>query len=381
MSVLAKLANTKLARETGFGHFMHDSYQFLTQSYRYLFTYKYSRWGLGNRIELVYKELYRITKKYPYNIGVEISSTCPLNCEFCILKELKTYKKRKKIHMGFKEFKHIVNELSGFCNLLQLSGGEPILNNDIFRMLKYARSRNMPVLLASNAVLLTKEKSDKLLDNPPFGILIPYESPDKKTYEKIRKNAKYDTFMDNIKYLISEKKRRKQFYPIITLQMVLTKQNMKQKDTYHKSVTELGADYSSIKALGVWPEGSKSYKKKMEEHYVIDKRKTRISRHELDKNGKLKDVQIKKGMCPGTQMLYIGSGGEILPCFYVVANAVSQGNVLESNFKTIWDSNSYKKFRKKMYNGKAYKNYCNQCIGIGAVSELQKVKLMDGETE
>lgn len=204
----------------------------------------------------------------PHVIAIEPISHCILNCEFCMLQELKWWKYRRKPRMTFDEFKKIVNDVSWFTTEIQFCGGEPILNQDIFRMFQYCRDKDIYTLLTTNGILLgRRDNIEKIINEPPDKILLAYDSPEKEQYETTRrkissKRGDLEMLQENIKKLISAKKKSGQYYPIIILQMVLTKKNMDKIDFFWKSVKEFGADYGAIKALGVWPEGSLEYDKK-----------------------------------------------------------------------------------------------------------------------
>lgn len=160
----------------------------------------------------------------PTVIAFEPISRCFLEYEFCILKELKTYEVRKKFKMDFSEFKKIIDDVSYFTTDIQFSGGEPLLNNkDIFDMIKYAEEKQINTLFVSNAQLLTDENIEKLLDAQPSKMLLAYEAPDKKVYEKIRQKGNFEILKRNIINLIKEKNEKGYKKPIIISQMVVIK--------------------------------------------------------------------------------------------------------------------------------------------------------------
>jgi len=346
----------------------------LWMSFQLFVNYKYKKVPLSGKLRMIKKYFVQVYKGLPRILAFEPVSTCPLNCEFCILKSLRTFEKRKKVRMSFEEFKKIIDDISFFCTEAHFSGGEPILNNDIFKMFRYCREKDIFTLMATNAQLLDEEKIKSLLKDPPNIILLSFESPDKEVYEKIRKQGKFERLEKNIRDLISEKKKTGQFYPLIILQMVLTKVNQYQEKDYHSTVSAMGADFSSIKALGVWPEGDKEYVRKMEQEYIIDEREHPISRHRLDENGKLIPKKPRLGECPTRYTAYIGSGGEIYPCWYIVAQDFSPGNAVEQNFVNVWNGKTYKNFRKKMFDGTAYPSLCDKCIGINTKGIERRVK-------
>jgi len=346
----------------------------LIRTYTLFLKYESKGLPLKTKFHIMKKYFIQEIKGLPRDMAIEIISTCPLNCAFCIIRDIKTFEKRRKIKMSLKEFKKFIDDIAFFCTDLQFSGGEPILHEDVFEMFRYCREKNILALLATNAQLLNKEKIKLLLENPPHSILLAFESPDKKTYEKIRRFGNFEKLQKNIYELISQKRKTGQFYPIITLQMVLTKVNQYQEKYYHQVVSDIGANFSAIKALGVWPEGNSEYVEKLEREYIIDKKLHPISRHGLDKNGKIIYRERKKGECPLTQTAWIGSGGEVYPCWYIAAQKFSPGNAIDKNFVDIWNSKIYKNFRKKMWEGVAYPGLCKKCIGITACATVKRVK-------
>lgn len=338
-----------------------------------LIGYEFQNRSIKERIEILEKRKIQEKNGYPNNIAFEPISKCILDCEFCIIRDLGTWKYRRNTRMEFDEFKKIIDDIAFFTTDIQFSGGEPLLNKDIFKMLKYSRERNIFTLLATNAQLVGYSNNlEHIMEDPPDKMLISYESIEKETYETIRRKGKFNILMENINNLIEEKKRRKQKRPIIILQMVLTKKNMHQLDMFWYSVKELGADYGSVKALGVWPEGNEEYQKKMAQEFIVPKSESPISRHDIDDNGNIICYR-QLGECPAVKHCFMGSGGEVYPCWYIVTKMPSFGNAVDENFIQIWNSDNYTKYRHKMLNDWAHP-LCQKCIGVGASSEQRKMK-------
>jgi radical SAM protein with 4Fe4S-binding SPASM domain len=335
------------------------------------FSGMYEGLSLRRRLGILKKKLIQKMYGYPTIVAFEPISRCILDCEFCMLKTLETYAHRRKTTMDFDEFKKIIDDIAFFTTNLQFSGGEPLLNKDIFRMFRYAREKNIHTMLFSNAQLIGyKDNLQRLLDDPPDGVLLAYESIDKETYETIRKKGKHDVLVNNIRMLIEEKKKRKQRFPVVTLQMVLTKKNLHQIDLFWKSARAFGADYGSVKALGVWPEGTPEYEKKMIEEYIVSKDESPISRNEFDENGNM-IYPRRPGQCPAAEITYIGSGGEILPCWYILAKMEPVGNAVDENLAEVWRGEKYTALRYKMLNDWAHP-LCHKCP-IGAVADRRKL--------
>jgi radical SAM protein with 4Fe4S-binding SPASM domain len=142
-------------------------------------------------------------------------------------------------------------------------------------------------------------------------------------------------------------------------------------DDFIEECRKLEADYYSIKPLGLWPEGDENYEKIMVRDYLIPRSEHPISRHDLDENGNI--VYFRKpGMCQGVKHTYIASGGEVLPCWYIVIKAPIMGNAVDEKFVDIWKSEKFVKYRDKMLNDWA-NPLCKKCIGVPSRRKFVKI--------
>lgn len=307
-----------------------------------------------------------IQKKYqlPGAITFEVISTCILDCEFCILKDLKSWKYRRKTIMTLDEYKRIIDDIAWFAESIDFSGGEPLLHKDIFSMCSYAREKNIYTMISSNNQLLSRHDNlKKILLDPPDEIVIAYDALEKDVYEGIRRKGNFETLNRNLRDLIRLKKEKNAKAPLVTIQMVLTRKNRHMKDDFWKTAKDLGVDRAMIKPLGLWPEAGPEYDRKMVEEYIVPRNEEYISRHDIEGG---EPVFIRwPGQCPCAGLGFIGSGGEVIPCYYIIAKTRVMGNALEKGFFQIWNSKRYRDYRKKMLNSWA-NPLCKRCIGLSS---------------
>lgn len=109
----------------------------------------------------------------------------------------------------------------------------------------------------------------------------------------------------------------------------------------------------------------------MKRDYTIPCSQHRISRHDIDAQGNVTFFR-KPGECPGVHHSYIGSGGEVIPCWYILAKTPVMGNALDVPFLDIWNSPEYQDYRVKMVNEWA-NPLCHRCIGIGPKGMVRKL--------
>ena len=135
----------------------------------------------------------------PKILEIEIArGFCTASCPMCSIDETKynksvmTFEKLKTIIDNFGEdIKHIEKII--FCGL-----GEVLLDKQLEKKIEYVKSKGVDyVSIPSNASLLTKKTSLKLLNSGLNEVLIGMDSMKKKLFEEIRK----DLIFEEILYL------------------------------------------------------------------------------------------------------------------------------------------------------------------------------------
>lgn len=103
--------------------------------------------------------LYRISRffgirlyPYPFLAVINLTSRCNLKCDFCTA--YKGNKTNKHVHMSMSDFRFILRELkkNNFC-VITFSGGEPLLNKNVYKFAEMARKKGFFVNLSTNGVL------------------------------------------------------------------------------------------------------------------------------------------------------------------------------------------------------------------------------------
>jgi len=91
-------------------------------------------------------------------VDIQITGKCNMHCKFCC--------GAVKFYDGpnLETFKKIVNKLLKVgCTIIVFSGGEPLVKEDITKMIKYAHDAGLGVYLSTNGLLLPKNY-DKIKD-------------------------------------------------------------------------------------------------------------------------------------------------------------------------------------------------------------------------
>ncbi len=168
--------------------------------------YKVASKILGNKL-IVNNKLYQYlyNKKIAYSIrkfegimpSIEIGITnkCNADCIMCPHRNIKDFGT-----MTMKLYKKIIDDVVS-CGIKSINltfFGEPMLDPELSDKIKYATDMGIMVSFFTNAALMTKKRSIEILEAGLSSITVSMDSNNKETYEKIRKNCKYEIVKKNI---------------------------------------------------------------------------------------------------------------------------------------------------------------------------------------
>jgi radical SAM protein with 4Fe4S-binding SPASM domain len=295
----------------------------------------------------------------PTSIMIEPSNGCNLKCIMC---EVQQKKKDASKFLALSELKFILEQIPTIKELIFCGIGEPLLNKEIFSMIKYARERDIPfVNLITNGELLSQDIANKLLDSGLSQMHISLPGVTESAYQKIRNNPKstLEEFSKKIKYLASAKIERKLKLKII-LNVVMMKNNFNELERAVSFCKDIGADGICFVQLT-------TILGKNEDINIQNKRTISKSIAAIKETGKKKDLEIvfltgnDCGRCMQMwNFMMIHADGEISPCNGIMPTEnINVGNILKDNISDIWLSESYKDLRRKVRMGEL--RNCNYC--------------------
>lgn len=315
---------------------------------------------INNRAKLLFDFLAKKEKTggLPLEIGIEVINICNLRCIMCPYEEMVTRKTRPQGKMNDPLFKKIIDEVAPFAELIYLHGlGEPLLHPKIFEFIKYAKKKGLRVGISTNAMLLDKTKSRKLLDSDIDYVILAMDGATKETYEKIRVGGKFEQVEQNIRQFLQLKKERKR-KPFTVIQFITMAENEKEVGLFLKKWKGKGANVVRIKP--------------------------KIALKDKDKKGK---VKVTPYCFHIFRSLNVYWNGTVAPCCEDVHGRYLLGNVKKESLKELWNSKKMQNLRKKNFQGKREQiNICRTClypqptisqaIGILAIDHLTLKKIL-----
>lgn len=211
------------------------------------------------RVEMDFKKGRDKVKGNPYWVKIETSRVCNLNCPGCYAHGSEidpSYpdEKKTKRFMALEEFKTVLDQVKRTAFAVQLyDEGEPLLNPEIFDIIRYARKSNVGTVISSNFSMVLKDNDfEELVHAGLDHIVIGIDGSTQEIYEQTRVGGNLERVIDNTKKLMETKKRLKQKRPSVEIQFVQKPFNMHEMTTVEALAHQLGADVFTPVRLGVF---------------------------------------------------------------------------------------------------------------------------------
>ena len=306
---------------------------------------------LINPLSVIYNQLKFNAGDFPKKVQIEVTNICNARCSMCPLKDMK----RKTGYMDFELFKKIIDETSQhkLRRLILHIMGEPLLHPKIFEMVAYIKKKNpnQPVEFSTNASLLTRENSKKLIESGLDIINLSIDAISKKTYEKIRIGLDYETTMKNIYSFLELLGQSKSKKLLAKIQLIKLPENESEWDQFKEKWQKFAAGKNYIdlyiKEMGDWG----GYLKK----------------------GKRKNRGCSLKVCCGAPFdsLDIFWNGDISFCCLDYDGQLVVGDVKEQSLQEIWHGAKINQIRKRFIKNN-YKGMplCSTCENAPQIRKI-----------
>ena len=287
----------------------------------------------------------------------ECTLTCNAKCKHCgSSAEKKKYDGELTTEEIKSAFKQIANDMDATEILINVTGGEPLVRQDLCEVMEYATN----VLgfhwgMTTNGILLNDKNIEKLKKANMETISISIDGLE-KTHDSFRGvPGSYKTIINNIKKL-----KKANFVKHLQVTTVFHKQNINQLEELYNVMLDLNLDswrLVSMDPIGRANENNDLLLNGKEIRELLDfiKSKKNDKRLELTYGcpGFLgldyeKEVRKSYFFCrTGISIASILYNGDLFICPNVPRiKRFIQGNIRTDNFKDVWDS-KYEEFRNK----------------------------------
>ncbi|PVX27028.1 MAG: radical SAM/SPASM domain-containing protein [Candidatus Bathyarchaeum sp.] len=280
------------------------------------------------------------TEKYvPLVISWNMTLKCNLKCAHCYINAKDTKMPDELSTDAAKMLIHQITEVSR--PLLILSGGEPLLRDDIYEIIKYGAGRGLKMGMGSNGMLIDDEVAKKLKEAGMWTVAISLDSSIPERHDEFRGvKGCWEQAVEAIKSL---KKAGIQ----VQVNCTVTQQNYDEVDDIMALAESLGVENFHLFFLVPTGRGTdiEDITPEMYEE-MIKNTLAKTTKYKLNvkpscapqfmRIAKDQGVDMSRwvrGCMAGLYYCRIYPSGEVTPCPYM---PVTLGNIREKSFKDIW---------------------------------------------
>lgn len=184
----------------------------------------------------------------PIILSIDVTNRCNLHCRNCFAE--KHRKRHKTGFMQLSDFKRIIDKTRDYALVLNLYlWGEPFLNKDIFKMIRYAEENGIYTKISSNMNICYKGFPEKLISSGLKELRINIPTFNKTKYRRYTRTGNLDIVKKNIKSVSSLKKGVGIRHPLLELLFLASEKNHKEPFLQENKPDAWGADALTIKLL------------------------------------------------------------------------------------------------------------------------------------
>jgi radical SAM protein with 4Fe4S-binding SPASM domain len=256
----------------------------------------------------------------PFIYRIDPCSCCNLRCASCNTWRTNTCEKRV---MSLADFKTIIDKIKKYAVRVSLYDmGEPLLNPEIYQMIKYAHDAGISTLISTNFNLFKDEDLEKLFASG-LTVLEPcLDGFTQESYGKYRQGGNVETVKHNIKSVMDYKIKNKSKYPKVDVQVVMFDHIKNELPLIEKFLKDCKVDAVSYR----------------QENLGFNSAETSVAN---------KDNGV--GQC---FWLYVGCmirpDGNLYPCCGRDFDRFAYGNILNDSLSNIWN-NKYYQFSRRLF--------------------------------
>jgi radical SAM protein with 4Fe4S-binding SPASM domain len=307
----------------------------------------------------------------PTALQVEPCNWCNLRCRMCPY----SYQRRDKRALDYSLYERVIKEVKP-TYLLLTGATESFLHKDIFKMIDFG-AKYATVKIDTNATLLTSDLVDRILDSRLSILSISLDSADKERYEKLREGASFDSVARNIE-LLARRRDATGSSLHIHINAVMLKTNIDDITGILRFAGSVRVEHVGVAMMGGYGIDDPEYQSLLlsredipalassleEAGRVASELGIHFDSTQIDdfikKEGDYRSLAMSLPCYMPSYYAYIDSGGDVFPCCYSQEEGLVFGNVKEQSFKSIWYSQRFAEFRKRLRNCKF--GYCQNCI-------------------
>ncbi len=290
---------------------------------------------------------------YPVSISFEPTTSCNLRCPECPSGLRQFSRPTGMLKNDF--FTRTIDEIhKELLYLIFYFQGEPYLNPDFLKMVKYASDKKIYTATSTNAHYLTDEIAKKTVESGLDRLIISIDGTTQDVYQQYRVGGNLEKVLAGARNIVKWKKQLKSKTPFVFFQFLVVKPNQHQIEEIKQLAKEVGVDEVRFKTAQVY-----DYKTDPNNLIsTIDK----YSRYKKNADGTYIPKNKLANRCWKLQHANVITwDGLVVPCCFDKDAMHQLGNLKTQSFKEIWHNDNYKQFRSQLMKSRKNIDICANC--------------------
>ncbi len=298
----------------------------------------------------------------PYMAELDVTYRCDCSCQMC-----QRWQNRRNGEMTLGEYARLAEDfLRMRVHLVSIAGGEPLLREDIFLLIKAFSKYGIAVNLCTNGLLLERY-AGQLARSGAFCITVSIDGATARTHEKIRgAPGSYEKIERGVLSFLGRPSPER---PVLRVRMTICGQNMEEVGPFYGKWHRV-ADDVLLQPVHQCPDAF--YAGQDKEIFQLDHKliTQQLAGTPFKKKGGYMQELLrslrKSGAFPahrcyaGVLMVRLDPWGNVYPC---LEQHVRVGSIRKDDFQRIWNSDVFNRVRRNISgNGKCMCWYNNTAL-------------------
>lgn len=319
----------------------------------------------------------------PRSIYIEPTSRCNELCRQCPRTLLSREEDRD---LTYDEFRSIVDQFPVLDRVVLHGLGEPLLNKDLPKMIRYLKDRGTYVLFNSNGILLNEKRGQALINAGLDEYRLSMDGATREMYARVRGVDAFDKIWRNVRAFVAMQKAQDANKPAVSLWFTAMRENLQDLPGLIDLAAEAGIREVYMQRLVYFEAGLAASKQSLFRKASYDElmlvqqceqqcKERGITFSAAGSATPLESILRDFGERPwsGCQrpysLTYITSSGNVLSCCFAPFGHRSAreykeervlGNIFQESIEEIWQGERYEAFRRAFESNTPAK-HCAQC--------------------
>jgi radical SAM protein with 4Fe4S-binding SPASM domain len=271
--------------------------------------------------------------------------------------------------MPLDQFERVINQFPSLQSLSLHGIGEPLMHPQLVEMIAVAAARGIKVRFTTNATLLARERSERLIASGLRQLIISVDGATAKTYEAIRQGARFEVVIENIQALSRAKREMKSATPLIYFNMVVCRTNHHETAQLVDLAQRVSADCVVLSPMQPpLPALAQMACSPEQWQAAVSVAKARARSLGINLYARRDGKPAAGGQAKKTyrclepwRTAVVLMNGDVMPCCNIHDSDFGMGNLFDQAFTEVWNGSAYQAFRSDLKQKGQVPKPCRWC--------------------